>query len=174
MYKYSIHSLEPLSWPFFLLPLCVWVGSKEIEVSVHLISTKNFELNIKIHLKTKVLVDVICFSLGTQMDLWLLFHGKVKQKPWIHLCWQAVQVCPVHGIYYVLSCSLQSPDLGNTLLLSSKHGQQYQCVLPQLENLEKKNDENQQITKDEIPQLLEPMKKKCLYNVSPYCVWCLS
>jgi len=48
---------------------------------VHLISTKHFELNIKIHLKTKVLVDVICFSLGTQMDLWLLFHGKVKQKP---------------------------------------------------------------------------------------------
>jgi len=56
--------------------------------------------------------------------------------------------------------------------LSSKHGQQYQCVLPQLENLlEKKNDENQHITKDEIPQLLEPMKKKCLFNVSPCCVW---
>lgn len=80
-------------------------------------------------------------------------------------------ICPGHGIYYVLSCSLQSPDPGNTLLLSSKHGQQYQCVLPQLENLEKKNEEDQHISKDEIPQLLEPMKKKCLYNVSLYCVW---
>ena len=84
---------------------------------------------------------------------------RVKQKPGC--------ICPGHGIYYVLlSCSLQSPDLDNTLLLSSKHGQQYQCVLPQLENLEKKNEENQHITKDEVPQLLEPMKKKCLYNVS--------
>ena len=66
----------------------------------------------------------------------------------------------------MLSFFLQSPDLANTLLLSSKHGQQYQCVLPQLESLEKKNEENQHISKDEIPQLLEPMKKKCLQNVS--------
>ena len=52
------------------------------------------------------------------------------------------------------------------MLLSSKHGQQYQCVLPQLESLEKNYEEKQHISEDEIPQLLEPMKKKCLYNVS--------
>ncbi|KAL9968353.1 hypothetical protein ACROYT_G026714 [Oculina patagonica] len=76
----------------------------------------------------------------------------------------------IYGVKYGFEISSEpvllkeSPDLANTLLLSSKHGQQYQCVLPQLESLEKRNEENQHITKDEIPQLLEPMKKKCLYN----------
>ena len=98
------------------------------------------------------------------MELCLLFHGRVKQAGNPSVLTGCI--CSHHRINYMLSCSLQSPDLGNTLLLSSKHGQQYQCVLPQLENLEKKNEENQHITKDEVPQLLEPMKKKCLYNVS--------
>ena len=61
---------------------------------------------------------------------------------------------------------LQSPGPGNTLVLSSKHGQQYQCILPQLKTSEKENEENKILSKDEIPLLLEPLKKKCLYNVS--------
>lgn len=52
------------------------------------------------------------------------------------------------------------------MLLSSKHGQQYQCVLPELETLEKQNEDNRILSKEEIPLLLEPLKKKCLYNVS--------
>ena len=67
-----------------------------------------------------------------------------------------------------MSHLFQSSELGNTVLLSSKHGQQYQCVLPKLENLDKKDEDIQHISKDEIPQLLEPIKKKCLYNVSAY------
>ena len=61
---------------------------------------------------------------------------------------------------------LQSQGAGNTLLLSSKHGQQYQCILPQLEASEKENEGNKILSKHEIPLLLEPLKKKCLYNVS--------
>ena len=62
--------------------------------------------------------------------------------------------------------SLQNPTTGNTVLLSSKHGQQYQCVLPELETLEKHNEDNHVLSREEIPLLLEPLKKKCLYNVS--------
>lgn len=66
----------------------------------------------------------------------------------------------------MLCHSLQSTDVGNTVLLSSKHGQQYQCILPDLESLDKKNEEDNVISKEEISMLLEPLKKKCLYNVS--------
>ena len=61
---------------------------------------------------------------------------------------------------------LQSSDVDNTVLLSSKHGQQYQCILPDLSNLEKEKEENNISSQEEIPLLLEPLKKKCLYNVS--------
>ena len=101
----------------------------------------------------------------TQMDF-QLFSLWSEAEAGHHSVLTGCIIFPGYEIYYVLPHSLQSPDLGNTLLLSSKHGQQYQCVLPLLENLEKKKEENQHITKDEIPQLLEPMKKKCLYNVS--------
>ncbi|RMX47348.1 hypothetical protein pdam_00012582 [Pocillopora damicornis] len=76
----------------------------------------------------------------------------------------------IYGVKYGFQISREpvllkeSSELGNTVLLSSKHGQQYQCVLPQLENLDKKDEDIQHISKDEIPQLLEPIKKKCLYN----------
>lgn len=58
----------------------------------------------------------------------------------------------------------ESSDVDNTVLLSSKHGQQYQCILPDLSNLEKEKEENNISSQEEIPLLLEPLKKKCLYN----------
>lgn len=60
----------------------------------------------------------------------------------------------------------QSSTIGNTVLLSSKHGQQYRCILPDLSIFEKANKENRISSNEEIPLLLDPLKKKCLYNVS--------
>lgn len=58
----------------------------------------------------------------------------------------------------------ESSAVGNTVLLSSKHGQQYQCILPDLSIFEKANEENRISSNEEIPLLLDPLKKKCLYN----------
>ena len=56
------------------------------------------------------------------------------------------------------------------MLLSSKHGQQYQCILPDLSIFEKANEENRISSNEEIPLLLDPLKKKCLYNVSYFAL----
>ena len=60
---------------------------------------------------------------------------------------------------------LQTPEI-NTLLLASKHGQQYQCTLPEIESQQKQEDELQQVSTEEVAKLLQPMGKKCLYHVS--------
>lgn len=99
---------------FFLLPFCVWVGRKEIGVSVHLISARYFGLNLKIHLVAgiRVFAGVICPSLWTQTNFWLLFHGRVKQKLEICLCSQATFVQAMEFIMCCLAhCRVQIPAI---------------------------------------------------------------
>ncbi|EDO37285.1 predicted protein, partial [Nematostella vectensis] len=58
----------------------------------------------------------------------------------------------------------ENPLLSNTLLLSSKHGQQYQCTLPLIEKDEFIKQENENYTTEEITSLLQPLENKCLYH----------
>jgi hypothetical protein len=52
------------------------------------------------------------------------------------------------------------------MLISSKHGQQYQCVLPQLETEEEVKKMRTDFTTEEITDLLKLMENRCIYHVS--------
>lgn len=51
---------------------------------------------------------------------------------------------------------------GNTIHITSKHGQKYQCVLPIL-HVDEENDHSRNITTDQIRILLEPFNGTCSY-----------
>lgn len=60
----------------------------------------------------------------------------------------------------------QDSDVSNSMLISSKHGQRYQCTLPQLETEETIKDARTEFTTEEVTDLLKPMQNRCLYHVS--------
>ena len=82
-----------------------------MEVSGHLISTKDFGLNLKIHLEAGnegLSVGIICLRLQTQIYFQLFSHGGVKKKLKICLCSQFVFVQDMEFIICCLAhCRVQ-------------------------------------------------------------------
>lgn len=73
-----------------------------------------------------------------------------------------------HSIQAIINKSyfFQDSDVSNSMLISSKHGQRYQCTLPQLETEETIKDARTEFTTEEVTDLLKPMQNRCLYHVS--------
>ncbi|XP_031563676.1 protein OS-9-like [Actinia tenebrosa] len=58
----------------------------------------------------------------------------------------------------------EDSDISDSMLISSKHGQQYQCTLPQIETEETIKDARTDFTTEEVTDLLKSMQNRCLYH----------
>ena len=67
-----------------------------------------------------------------------------------------------HNTTFLL-CIFQDKD-GSIMRITSKHGQQYQCVLP-IVHFETKESSTINVTTEEINKLLQPLNNTCLFQV---------